>query len=168
MYAENAPFYDELLRYFIHEVQDAHEAQDLVQEAHGRVLARAAAGESIQNLRGLLYEVARNLLIDRYRQLQVRKHACEEALAKVPAPTSDEPEVRYAGQQRVRLLEQTIAALPLRCRQALRGTGRRGAHHGGRHAFLGAPYPLSGQPGRAGGRQRRPGTSRPRWCGCGG
>ena len=82
------------------------------------MLARAAAGESIQNLRGLLYEVARNLLIDRYRQSQVRRHVCDEALAEVPAPTSDQPEVRYAGQQRVRLLEQAIAALPLRCRQA--------------------------------------------------
>ena len=114
----HAQFYDELLRYFAREVKDPHEAQDLVQETYGRVLAKVAAGERIENPRGLLYEIARNLLIDRHRQLVVRNHTSEEALADMHAPPSHEPEACYAGLQRVRLLEQAIENLPLRCRQA--------------------------------------------------
>jgi RNA polymerase sigma-70 factor (ECF subfamily) len=114
----HARFYGELLRYFTREVKDAHEAQDLVQEAHGRVLARVAAGEKIEDLRGLLYETARNLLIDRHRQMLVRRHVSDAVLADMRGPACHEPETRYAGRQRVRLLEQTIESLPLRCRQA--------------------------------------------------
>ncbi|MFT3803616.1 MAG: sigma-70 family RNA polymerase sigma factor [Burkholderiaceae bacterium] len=114
----HAQFYDELLRYLTREVKDSDEAQDLVQETYGRVLARVATGERIEDLRGLLYEIARNLLIDRHRRMRVRKHVSDEALAGMHAPASEEPETRYAGQQRVRLLERTIENLPLRCRQA--------------------------------------------------
>lgn len=111
-------FYEELLRYFSRAVQDKHEAQDLVQEAFGRVLAKVARGEAIEDLRGLLYEVARNLLIDRHRSLQVRNQVPDDTLSELPGPTSDDPSVRYAGLQRVHLLVRTIEALPPRCRQA--------------------------------------------------
>ncbi|WP_325346632.1 RNA polymerase sigma factor [Xylophilus sp.] len=108
-----------MLRHFTRAVKDAHEAQDLAQETFGRVLARMAAGERIDNLRALLYEVARNLLIDRHRQLRVRDHTGdEELLHGLPGPASNEPEVRYAARQRVLLLMRAIEALPLRCRQA--------------------------------------------------
>ncbi|MFT3719536.1 RNA polymerase sigma factor [Pseudorhodoferax sp.] len=113
-----AQFYDDLLKFFTHAVKDPHEAQDLVQETFDRVLARMAAGQPVQNLRALLYAVARNLLIDRHRQLQVRGHAGDEALAELPAPPADQPEARYAGRQRMRLLVHTIENLPLRCREA--------------------------------------------------
>ena len=112
-------FYGELLRYFVREVKDTHDAQDLVHETYGRVLAKVAAGDRIEDLRGLLYEIARNLLIDRHRQLLVRKHSSDEVLAGMHAPASLEPDACYAGQQRVRLLERAIESLPLRCRQAI-------------------------------------------------
>ena len=111
-------FYEELFRYFVHQVKDPHEAQDLVQETYGRVLATAAAGEQIENLRALLSGVARNLLIDRHRQMQVRQHTSDDLLADMPAPASAEPEACYAGRQRVHLLQAAIEGLPLRCRQA--------------------------------------------------
>ncbi len=114
----NAQFYEELLRYFTREVKDTFAAQDLVQETYGRVLAKVEAGEKIEDLRGLLYEVARNLLIDRHRQMQVRNHTTDDVLADMPAPAADGPEARYAGQQRLRLLVTAIDNLPLRCREA--------------------------------------------------
>ncbi len=111
-------FYDELLRYFTRAVRDPHEAQDLVQDSFGRVLAKVDRGERIDDLRGLLYEIARNLLIDRHRMRQVRDHVQDAALVDLPGPAADDPAVRYAGQQRLHLLVRTIEALPPRCRQA--------------------------------------------------
>lgn len=116
--AVDVPFYDELLKYFTREVRDAHEAQDLVQETFGRVLARVAQGASVDDMRGLLYEVARNLLIDRHRQMRVRQHVSDDILDDMPGPSSDDPEMHYAGRQRLRLLVCAIEALPPRCRQA--------------------------------------------------
>ncbi|MFT3813308.1 MAG: RNA polymerase sigma factor [Acidovorax sp.] len=114
----HAQFYNEFLRFFTREVKDVYEAQDLVQETFSRVLAKVAAGEQVDDVRGLLYKVARHLLIDRHRQLAVRDHVSDEVLAEMAAPASDEPEARYAGQQRVRLLVRAIEGLPDRCREA--------------------------------------------------
>lgn len=114
----HAHFYDELLSYLKRELRDIHAAQDLVQETYGRVLVKAAAGERIDDPRALLYEVARNLVIDRHRQMRVRQHSSDETLLDMPAPASDGPETRYAGQQRLRLLVQAIEGLPPRCKEA--------------------------------------------------
>lgn len=111
-------YYDELLRFFAHSVKDVHEAQDLTQQTVQRVLERRYAGGEVENVRALLYEVARNLLIDRHRQLQLRRHESDDVLLDHAAPAACEPEVVYAGQQRVQLLVSTIEALPPRCRQA--------------------------------------------------
>lgn len=83
-----------------------------------RVLERGYADGEVGNARALLFEVARNLLIDRHRQLRVRRHESDEVLQDHPAPAGAEPEARYAGQQRVQLLVATIEALPPRCREA--------------------------------------------------
>lgn len=111
-------FYNEFLRYFTREVKDACEAQDLVQETFSRVLAKVAAGEQVDDVRSLLYKVARHLLIDRHRHSEVRDHVSDEVLTEMAAPVSDEPEARFAGQQRVRLLVRAIESLPNRCREA--------------------------------------------------
>lgn len=111
-------FYDELLKFFTRAVRDVHEAQDLVQDTFGRVLAKVARGERIDDLRGLLYEIARNLLIDRHRMLQVRDHVADAVLDDLSGPASDDPAARYAGRQRLHLLVRTIEALPPRCREA--------------------------------------------------
>jgi RNA polymerase sigma factor (sigma-70 family) len=112
-------FYDELLKYFMRAVKDVHEAEDLVQETFGRVLSMAALGRPVDDLRALLYEVARNLLIDRHRMGQVRQHVSDDLLLQeLPGPASDNPEALVAGRQRVLHLLHTIEALPPRCRQA--------------------------------------------------
>lgn len=71
----------ELLRFVVNRVPDSEEANDLVQE----IFLRAARLENglcgIDNRRAWLFQVARNLLIDRYR------------LAKDEMPLDDEPEL---------------------------------------------------------------------------
>jgi len=111
-------YYSELLRFFVHEIKDVHEAQDLVQQTFERVLERRYAGDQVANVRALLFEVARNLLIDRHRQLQLRRHESDEVLRNHSGPAAAEPEAVYAGHQRVVLLVAAIEALPPRCRKA--------------------------------------------------
>ena len=109
--------FDELLGYFVRAVHDRHEAQDLVQEAYSRLLSRFGQ-RPIDNPRALLYEIARNLLIDRHRQRLVRQHESDQVLAEHRAPASTEPEAIMAGRQRLEVLLAAIEALPPRCREA--------------------------------------------------
>ncbi len=111
-------YYNELLGFFVRAVKDPHEAQELVQETFERVLARMHAGEQIDQARPFLFEIARNLLIDRYRHLKVRQHDTDDVLEQMAGPVSCEPEVIYAGMQRVHALVSTIERLPPRCRMA--------------------------------------------------
>lgn len=111
-------YYDELLRFFVNAVRDAHEAQDLAQQTMARMLERGYQAQQVGNERALMFEVARNLLIDRFRQQQLRRHEGDEALRDHPAPPSADPEAVYAGHQRLRLMIAAIEGLPARCRQA--------------------------------------------------
>lgn len=109
-------YYNELLGFFTRAVRDSHEAQDLVQQTFERMLARRHT--QVGNARALLYQIARNLLVDRHRYLRLRLHDGEAALDELPAAPSSEPETVYAAAQRARLLVATIDALPPRCREA--------------------------------------------------
>lgn len=111
-------YYSELLRFFMHEIKDVHDSQDLVQQTFERVLERSYAGDQVVNPRALLFEVARNLLIDRHRQAQIRRHESDDVLREHSGPAAAEPEAMYAGNQRVVLLVAAIEALPPRCRKA--------------------------------------------------
>lgn len=111
-------YYDELLGFFMREVKDPHEAQDLVQQTFERMLARMRSGEPVENARALLFEIARNLLIDRHRHLKVRQHDSDDQLLDMAGPSAHEPEAIYAGMQRARTLVATIERLPPRCRMA--------------------------------------------------
>lgn len=111
-------YYDELLHYLLRAVRDRDEAQDLTQQVFERVLALQHGGGQVDAMRALLYQAARNLLVDRYRQQLVRAHVGEEALQDLPGPPGAEPEAVYAAMQRVRRVALAIEALPPRCRQA--------------------------------------------------
>lgn len=110
--------YNELLGFFVRSVRDVHEAQDLVQQTFERMLSTEQAGRKAGQPRALLYEIARNLLVDRHRHLSVRLHDSDDALHDHPALPGCEPETVYAGMQRVQLLVATIEGLPPRCRAA--------------------------------------------------
>lgn len=111
-------YYNELLNFFRHAVRDGHEAQDLVQNAFERLLSAQHAGQHTGNPRAMLYQIARNLLVDRHRHLRVRQHDGDEVLQQQAALPSCEPETVLAGMQRLRLLADAIEALPPRCRAA--------------------------------------------------
>ncbi len=113
-----ARYYRELLNYFSGTMKDRDRAADLVQETYARVLAAEQSGQTLREPRALLYQTARNLLIDQHRQAAVRDHDAGDALDEVPIAQASQPEEMYAAQQRAKRLIAAIENLPPRCREA--------------------------------------------------
>nr|WP_256445053.1 sigma-70 family RNA polymerase sigma factor [Rhodoferax sp. U11-2br] len=117
-------YYRELLSFLARKVGDREIAADLTQESFARVYA--ASGKSpVTEPRALLYAIARNLVTDHYRRASVR---AEVEIDRTPGglgesdasmgPESMEPEARFSGRQRLAAIEQVLAELPPRPRQA--------------------------------------------------
>ena len=125
-------YYQELLNFLSRLVRDRDAAADLVQESYARLAALQRGGTVIDQPRALLYRTARNLVIDRHRRAAVRAEFAPEGrgeggvpgagallpIEAAPAPAACEPEAVLAARQQARALLDTIAALPLRCREA--------------------------------------------------
>lgn len=114
-------YHRELLNFLARQVRDRDAAADLAQESYVRVLAVQHAGQSIVDMRALLYRTAHNLLIDRHRRAAVRRHEDLDSIpehAQPQAPAHQRPEEALAAMQVVRAYVATIEALPPRCREA--------------------------------------------------
>lgn len=114
---EKIPYYDELLHFVTGSVHDLHEAQDIVQQTFERLLQHYSHIPPDKQ-RSLLYEVARNLLIDRHRQQQRQLHESDAILATLPAAEHCQPEVIYAQREQWQRLLHALEHLPPRCKQA--------------------------------------------------
>lgn len=94
---------------------DRQAAADVAQEAFIRILAAPRRYDPVQ-ARGLLYRIARNLLIDRARSERARVRA--EASASYDAGTAvAAPDHLCAAKQEVERIERAILDLPPRCRE---------------------------------------------------
>lgn len=114
-------YYRELLNFLHRQVNDRDDAADLVQESYARVLAVQHSGRDVLDVRALLYRTARNLVVDRYRRAEVRRHDDLDAMpeAEQPgAPQHLQPEETLVSQQVLRAYVGTIECLPTRCREA--------------------------------------------------
>ncbi|ADU35051.1 sigma-70 family RNA polymerase sigma factor [Variovorax paradoxus] len=115
-------YYRELLNFLSRTVNDRDAAADLAQESYARVLALRQSGETISNVRALLYRTARNLVVDQHRRSQHRDHEDIDALPEfdgaATAARHTQPEEVYAYEQHARAMVATIEALPPRCREA--------------------------------------------------
>ncbi|MDQ8032849.1 MAG: sigma-70 family RNA polymerase sigma factor [Bordetella sp.] len=115
-------YYRELLGFLSRAVRDRDTAADLTQESYARVLAAQQGGRFVQNPRALLYQTARNLVIDHQRYGDVRA-GVEVPTGQVEADEAcasrnSEPETAVSSQQGVLALVAAIDNLPPRCRQA--------------------------------------------------
>ncbi|MBP1628759.1 MAG: polymerase subunit sigma [Holophagaceae bacterium] len=114
-------YHRELLGFLTRQVRDRDLAADLAQESCLRVLTAQRHGQVVRDPRALLYQTARNLVIDHFRRNAVRHH---EALDQVPdalhppAPHHLQPEAILSSRETLQAYRTTIQALPLRCRQA--------------------------------------------------
>ena len=117
-------YYRELLNFLARKVGDKELAADLAQESYARVCA-VPDRANIAEPRALLYTTARNLVTDHYRRAAVRDQveisgAHEHALDAdaVMASAAWEPEAVLSGRQRLAAIEQALADLPPRPREA--------------------------------------------------
>lgn len=114
-------YYNELLRFCNLSVKDPDTARDVVQDAYQRLLSAQAAGKVIPKPRAFLQQIARRLLIDRYRQARVRDHLSLDALTESEqpaAPRYQQPDEALASMQIICAYVAAIDALPPRCREA--------------------------------------------------
>lgn len=114
-------YHRELLNFLTRQVNDRDAAADLVQESFVRVLSAQSSGQTVLDQRALLYRTARNLVIDRHRRHEVRRHDDLDAIPEdqhPPAPRHLQPEEAVASLQIIRAYLATIEALPPRCREA--------------------------------------------------
>lgn len=114
-------YYRELLNFLHRQVNDRDAAADLAQESYARVLAVQHAGRDVLDARALLYRIARNLLVDRHRRAEVRRHDDLDAMPEADQPAAPphlQPENALVSQQVLRAYVGTIEQLPPRCREA--------------------------------------------------
>ena len=91
-----------LFRYFCRAVGRAETARDLTQEVFLRVTRTAIPAAPEGDLRGWLFRIARNLVLDHHRSLR----RCPE-----PAPLTVEP-IRSASQDVSAAVNEALASLP--------------------------------------------------------
>ena len=114
-------YHRELLNFLTRQVSDRDTAADLAQESFVRVLSVQSTGQAVLDMRALLYRTARNLVIDRHRRNEVRRHDDLDAIPDDEHPAAPhhlQPEEVLASQQVIRAYVATIEALPARCREA--------------------------------------------------
>ncbi|MFT3815828.1 MAG: sigma-70 family RNA polymerase sigma factor [Acidovorax sp.] len=115
-------YYRELLGFLFRVVKDRDTAADLTQESYARVLAAGQGGQHLQNPRALLYQTARNLVIDHQRHGDVRAGVevpdAQAEADEIHASRNSEPETALSSRQGVLALAATIDSLPPRCREA--------------------------------------------------
>lgn len=116
-------YYRELLNFLARKVGDRDLAADIAQESYSRVYA-VPDRDAVAEPRALLYTTARNLVTDHHRrtatrqQVEVALHQEESGFDAGLGPASAEPEAVLAGRQRLAAIEQVVARLPPRAREA--------------------------------------------------
>lgn len=108
--------YEALRRFLQCRVGCPVEAQDLTQEVFARLL-RAKNRAEVKRPRGLLFQIARNLLIDRWRRSADATLDPLEKRAEEEAVTFLDPARHAESRDELRLVQEAIAKLPERCRE---------------------------------------------------
>lgn len=116
-----AGYYKELLNFCLRTIRDRDAAADVVQETYARFLTMQQSDTAIREPRALLYQTARNIMVDLYRRGVVRQHDDIDGLAEAEqpaAPAMHGPDAVAASAQAVQAYLAAIEALPPRCREA--------------------------------------------------
>lgn len=109
-------YYTELFRFLSRKLRDRHLAEEITQETFSRALSST---QQISSHRALLYHIAKNLMVDRYRDQQHRVSTEDVPdTDSLLAPGSQQPESLIENQQYIASIIATIEALPPRCREA--------------------------------------------------
>src|SRR3954465_13426122 len=80
---------DQLFRHCFFKVSNRELALDLVQETFARTWEYIASGKEVSNIKGFLFKVANNLIIDEYRKKKVVSLETLQEQSGFDAPTQD-------------------------------------------------------------------------------
>lgn len=106
-----------LVRFLNRNWRNRDEVQDLVQEVYVRVY-EAAAREQPRTVKPFLFAIARNLMIDRLRQMNVVSFEAVADFDKLNVIDDvPSPERQTSAREELRQLQKALDALPPRCRQ---------------------------------------------------
>lgn len=106
-----------LVRFLNRNWRNRDEVQDLVQEVYVRVY-EAAAREQPRAVKPFLFAIARNLMIDRLRQMNVVSFEAVADFDKLNVIDDvPSPERQTSAREELRQLQKALDALPPRCRQ---------------------------------------------------
>ena len=106
------------LRSFLHrQLRNPETAADLAQETYLRLL-RQPPRQPVLNLRGFIFRIARNLIIDHTRRSQTREHL-DEGIAYLYEVTGESPELFdvVVAQQDLEAMAHALARLPAQCQR---------------------------------------------------
>ena len=106
-----------LLRFLNRNWRNRDEVPDLIQEVYVRVY-EAAAREQPWAVKPFLFAIARNLMIDRLRQMNVVSIEAVADFDKLNViDDMPSPESQTSAREELRRLNKAVDALPARCRQ---------------------------------------------------
>jgi RNA polymerase sigma-70 factor (ECF subfamily) len=93
-------------------LRDDAEAEDVLHETFLAVLRERQAGGNVRSFRAWVYQVGRNLCLNRLRARPRAGRAVDAIAGENPAGTADSPEEELVLQQRAESLRRAVEALP--------------------------------------------------------
>jgi|GEM_PF-895338 len=100
-----------LFRYFVFRTKDKEVAEDLTQSTFLKFLLQEDRPHEKQHIKGLLYTIARTLLIDYYRASARRPHVSLEANLIDPADEEQSAEATYSTKEDIAYVKELLAEL---------------------------------------------------------
>ncbi len=111
---------DTLRRFLKRKLSNSSDVEEVLHEAYLRLI-RSNAQSPVENIRGFLYKIATNLVIDRYRAARSNvKHLDIDEVVQTPGALISEessPEEISIVREKLGVTLETIRGLPPRCRQ---------------------------------------------------
>ncbi|MBT3412470.1 MAG: RNA polymerase sigma factor [Candidatus Jacksonbacteria bacterium] len=104
-------YIDDIYRFVFYKVSHQHEAEDLSSEVFLKTWAYIKGGNSVKNVRALLYRIARNLVIDYYRTNKKRTAVNYEDLSEILASKDPHLDEEISFDELRLLLEKGIYSL---------------------------------------------------------
>jgi RNA polymerase sigma factor (sigma-70 family) len=112
-------YHGKLMRFLSGRVRNDEDAADLAQETYGRLL-RLQGERSGEDLRRMLFRIAKNLLNNHWRWQRVRRLDTQLSVDEIDIDSGEPgPERQLAGEQRLKQLRSVILAMPEKRRVVL-------------------------------------------------
>ncbi|MDR2474807.1 MAG: sigma-70 family RNA polymerase sigma factor, partial [Bacteroidales bacterium] len=104
------PLKDKLFRFSLRILNNASEAEDIVQDAMLKVWRKRDEWDKIDNIEGYCYQTVKNLVWDRIQSKDYQNESYELQLHD--SPEEQNPHSKLVNDEQIRLIHELIATLP--------------------------------------------------------